>query len=173
MEIWKNIKGYEKLYQVSNLGNIRSLDRYVYNTYKNRLVKGKIKKLTNNEKGYLKVTLYKNGKSQTREVQRIVAETFIHNIENKPQVNHIDGNKHNNRVENLEWVTAQENTIHSIEVLEKGLVPVLQYDLENNFITAYYSVKEAGIKNNIKPCSISNCINGRRKTAGGYIWVMG
>lgn len=172
MEIWKDIPGYEGLYQVSNLGNIKSLDRYVFGIYKDRFIRGKIKKLTINKKGYLKITLFKNGKGNTREVHRIIAEAFIPNIENKSQVNHIDGNKQNNNVENLEWVTPRENNIHSIEVLEHCKKAVIQFDLNGKFVNGYMSIKEAAEKNNLKPCSISNCINGRKKTAGGYEWVL-
>lgn len=172
-EAWKDIKDYEGLYQVSNTGKIKSIDRYVnYKLNKKRLIKGSIKKLTLNEKGYLKVTLFKNGKGCTREIQRIVAETFIPNLDNKEQVNHIDGNKQNNNINNLEWCSPRENTIHSINVLEHYKKPVIQFDLKGKYVNAYMSIKEAGEKNNIRPCSISNCINGRRLTAGGYQWAL-
>ena len=102
MEIWKDIKGFEGLYQVSNLGRIKSIDRYVgYKGIGKRLVKGSEKFGTVTKKGYLKVTLFKNGIGTTKEIQRIVAEAFIDNPHQKEQVNHIDGNKHNNKVDNL------------------------------------------------------------------------
>ena len=171
MEIWQNIAGYEGLYQVSNLGRIKSLDRYVhYRDTRKRLIKGEYKKGTINKKGYLKVTLYKDGKGNTREIQRIVAETFIDNPLNKEQVNHIDGNKQNNKADNLEWCTPRENSLHALYVLKKGLVPVNQYDLKGNFIKSYSSVKETDEKTNTARCSISNVICGRRNKAGGYIW---
>lgn len=171
-EIWRDIPGYEGLYQVSNLGRVRSLDRYVF-TIKGcgkRFVSGEIKKPTQRKSGYLKTGLYKEGKSKTREVQRLVAEAFIDNPLGKTQVNHIDGDKTNNCVSNLEWVTPQENTIHSFTVLKRGLRKVHQCDLDGNIINTFDSVKEASERTNVARCSISNVIHGRRNKAGGYVW---
>lgn len=105
-EIWKDIKGYEKLYQVSNLGNVRRI-KFI----NNRTQKDKIKmlKLIKDKKGYLKINLWKNNKSKMFLVHRIVAETFILNPNNLPQVNHKDENKSNNCVENLEWCSQKYN----------------------------------------------------------------
>lgn len=105
-EIWKDIKGYEKLYQVSNLGNVRRI-KFI----NNRTQKDKIKmlKLIKDKKGYLKINLWKNNKSKMFLVHRIVAETFILNSNNLPQVNHKDENKSNNCVENLEWCSQKYN----------------------------------------------------------------
>lgn len=173
MEIWKDIEGYEELYQVSNLGRIRSLDRYVgYKGIKKRLIKGSLKIGTVTQKGYVKVTLFKNGKGTTREIQRIVAETFINNPDCKEQVNHIDGDKQNNRVDNLEWCSPKENTIHAKKVLKKGIKRVNQYDLQGNFIRSFSSIKEAGEVTNIPRCSISNVVCGRRNKAGKYKWKL-
>lgn len=173
MEIWKDIAGYEELYQVSNLGRIKSLDRYVgYKGIGKKFVKGSEKIATVTKKGYLKVTLFKNGRGTTREIQRIVAETFIDNPLQKEQVNHIDGNKHNNRVDNLEWCSPRENTIHAKEVLKKGIKRVNQYDLRGNYIKSYMSIKEASESTNIPRCSISNVVCGRRKRAGNYMWKL-
>lgn len=171
MEIWKDIKGYEGLYQISNLGNVKSLDRTIgYKEGKTRQWKGEIKKPTITDKGYLKVGLYKNGKSKTREIQRIVAETFIDNPRNVQQVNHINGIKTDNRVENLEWVTPLENDLHRIYVLKKGLKKVIQYDLKGNYIQTFDSVAEASKQTGANQHSISNVACGRRNKAGGYIW---
>ena len=105
-EIWKDIKGYEKLYQVSNLGKVRRI-KFI----NNRTQKDKIKmlKLIKDKKGYLKINLWKNNKSKMFLVHRIVAETFILNPNNLPQVNHKDENKSNNCVENLEWCSQKYN----------------------------------------------------------------
>lgn len=99
-EIWKDIIGYEGLYQVSSLGRVRSLDRYDSN---NHFLKGRILKLSANGKGYLKVALNSNGKAKTYSVHRLVLQSFIPNPDNLPQVNHKDENKTNNNVDNLEW----------------------------------------------------------------------
>lgn len=174
-EEWRYVKGYEGMYLVSNFGNVKSLDRPISckgRKDKLRIISGKMKKPTLNDKGYLKVTLFKNGHGKTREIQRIVAETFIPNPMNKPQVNHIDGNKTNNCVDNLEWATSHENMWHSANVLKNALKAVDQYDLKGNYIATYESAIDAARKNHIKPCSISNVIYGRRNKAGGYVWKM-
>ncbi len=103
MEIYKDVKGYEGLYQVSNLGNVKSLHG-----------KGKIMRLGKMKKGYLLVELSKNAVRKGVLVHRLVALAFIPNPENKPQINHKDGVKSNNNLSNLEWVTAIENSRHSI-----------------------------------------------------------
>ena len=116
MEIWKDIKNYEELYQVSNYGRIRSLNHMVKTGIKHnesRLAKGKILKLNLKRNGYLSVDLCKDGKTKTIQVHRLVAQTFILNQENKTQVNHMNTIKTDNRVSNLEWVTPKENMEHA------------------------------------------------------------
>ncbi len=170
-EVWKDIKGFEGFYQVSNKGRIRGVERVIEYRYgKKRIWKGKIKKPTVTKKGYLKVGLFKGKQKVTREIQRIVAETFIENPLKKEQVNHIDGNKKNNSVENLEWVTPRENTLHSIYTLGNTLKKVSQYDINGNYLMTFQSVKEAGEKTGIPRCSISNVIHGRRHKAGNCLW---
>lgn len=116
-EIWKDVNGYE--YQVSNKGNVRSKDKhqFFWNSVKNceRVLKGRLLKPYKYESGYLIVTLYKNGKPKPILVHRLVAETFIENPLNKKEVNHIDCDKGNNNVSNLEWVTPKENMQHAIK----------------------------------------------------------
>ena len=106
-EIWKDIKDYEQLYVVSNTGKIKSLARKNTN--------GGILKPSHNKDGYLQVILCKNGKTKCFKCHRLVAEQFIPNLNNKPEVNHIDGNKENNDISNLEWVTTSENVIHAFK----------------------------------------------------------
>lgn len=126
-EIWKDIKGYEGIYQVSNLGNVRSLDRYVRNGQGLRLIKSRLLKLKAYE-DYIMVTLsHKNVHKQCC-VHRLVAETFINNPNNYPCINHKDCNKLNNNVENLEWCTYQYNNIYG-DRLEK----TAKTKLENNY----------------------------------------
>lgn len=114
-EIWKDIEDYEGLYQVSNFGRIKSLDKIVKGRNNYHLRKGKILIGRNDGGGYLMVALYKNRKRKDIKIHRLVAQAFIPNIENKPEINHIDRNKNNNSDSNLEWVTSKENSIHFIE----------------------------------------------------------
>jgi hypothetical protein len=117
-EIWKDIQGYEGLYQVSNLGRIKSLGRTIKRIGPkgkifDRTYPEKVLKYGKDKKGYYRTVLSLDGINTTVKVHRIVAQTFIPNPENKPQVNHIDGNKTNNRIDNLEWCNNQENQDHS------------------------------------------------------------
>lgn len=116
-EIWKDIKNYEGLYQVSNRGRIRSINRTIVDNWCVREFKGRILNPTehNGKLPYLYVSLSKQGKIKKFFIHRLVAETFIPNPKNKSQVNHINGNPQNNNVINLEWVTNAENTQHAYD----------------------------------------------------------
>lgn len=119
-EIWKDIVGYEGYYQVSNLGRIRSLDRTVTSRNTTRTIRGKIlKPKINSINGYNSVMLGMSGVAKYVRVHRVVAQSFIDNPDNKPEINHINGNKSDNRVLNLEWVTHRENHKHRISVLKQ------------------------------------------------------
>ena len=110
-EEWRPIEGYEGLYEVSNLGRVRSLDMYVKSRYGNyRLHKGKVLSPTKDRYGYLTVTLNCNGKSKTIKIHRLVAQAFLPNPDNLPQVNHRDENPSNDNVDNLEWCNAKYNS---------------------------------------------------------------
>lgn len=118
IEIWKDIKDLPN-YQISNLGRVKSKERITNVGIKNvKQIKRKerILKLFHNKKGYTQVVLYVDKKPYPVKIHRLVAEAFIPNPENKPQVNHIDGNKQNNRVDNLEWCTCKENMEHSYKI---------------------------------------------------------
>lgn len=174
MEQWKNIKETNGIYQVSNEGRVKRVGKY-----RNQFIEWEsehILKPAIHDRGYLFVQLSINNKIYRRYVHRLVAEAFIPNLENKPTVNHIDGNKLNNDVSNLEWATYLENNIHAYNVLgknnknKKGSKPVLQYDLQGNFIKEYSSIREAQRQTEIY--AIDKVCKGQqgRKQAGGYVW---
>ena len=117
IEEWKNIPEFEG-YQISNIGRVRSIDRFSGN--RKGIIKGKELVQTSNKRRYLEVRLFKNNKSTAKVIHRLVANAFIPNPESKPQVNHIDGNKLNNRVDNLEWMSNSENQKHAYSL---GLQP--------------------------------------------------
>ena len=122
MEEWRDIKGYEGIYQISNLGRIKSLSKkvYMYNHIAKRKIevtfKEKIRKQRIGKDGYYLINLNKDNKMITYRVHRLVGENFIENKDNKPYINHKDGNKLNNNVLNLEWCTAKENIKHGWEI---------------------------------------------------------
>jgi len=107
-EIWKDITGYKDIYQVSNLGRVKSLSRFQSKT--EIILKGEIDK-----RGYKRVRLSKDNTTKKFQIHRLVSLAFIDNINNKPQINHIDGNPSNNNVNNLEWCTQSENQIHAFK----------------------------------------------------------
>lgn len=167
-EIWEEIKGYGGSYLISNLGNIKSI-------HKNwSILNKKVDRY-----GYYCATLSLNGKHKTFTIHRLVAQAFIPNPENKPQVNHKDGNKLNNCVENLEWCTNKENHIHAWKIgLQKKRFGkyndkskrVYQYDKQMNFICEYESTRDVERKTGFDHSHISDCCIGKTKQAYGYIW---
>lgn len=174
-EIWKDAPNYKGLYQVSNTGKVRSLN---YNrTKKQRELKpimlGK----------YYAVALFKNKVKEVFLVHRLVANTYIQNLQNKQYVNHKDGNKLNNDVNNLEWVTPSENNIHAFKMglnkpPSKGKFgrenhlskKVYQLNEENAIINCFYGLREAERITGINHTLISRCCKNKAKTAGGYKW---
>ena len=159
-EEWKDIPNYEGLYQISNLGNIkRKKDNYIF-------------KKNKNNGGYRIVTLTKNKIEKNVSVHRLVAQAFIPNPNNLPQINHIDGNKMNNNVNNLEWCTQSENMKHAyinnLEV-QKGK-KIIQYDIDMNIIKIWNKMIDAENQLNISHSKISMVCQGKRNKAGGFIW---
>jgi hypothetical protein len=122
-----------------------------------------------NRYGYVKLGLYKNG-YKNHEVHRLVALAFLKNPNKLPQVNHIDGKRDNNVVTNLEWVSAQDNALHSSKILgykPKGIC-VQQLNENGRIVRCYISISDASLKSGVN--GISNVLSGKRKTAGGFIW---
>lgn len=185
MENWRDIEGYEGLYQISNIGRVKSLERTVPNynqtgfTNSFKRIKERIMKTKKDRKGYLYVELYNNGKSKVFKIHRLVAMMFLSNVDNKPQVNHLDGNKENNCVDNLEWCTNIENQRHAWYTgLQKPKFSennpkakkVLQYDLQGNFIREWNCMMDIERKMNISHTSISLCCRNKVENIKGYIW---
>jgi hypothetical protein len=177
-EIWKDIKGYEGLYQVSNLGNVRSL------RYRNR---DEVRELflKPHARGYLQVELHKNGKRKMFTVHRLVAMAFVDGYEENKQVNHIDEDKKNNVSTNLEWVSASQNVLHSIshrKVVDGKLRyypkfqartdkrPVVQMSLDGEIIKRWESTIKVKEKLGYSDWSVKQCCRGNRQTAYGYKW---
>lgn len=166
-ENWKDVVGYEGIYKISTLGRIKNSKNKIIKQYKNH-------------KGYLITQLSKCKDKKTFIVHRLVAGTFIPNPENKPQVNHINCNKEDNRVVNLEWVTNNENKLHAKEnglckAIKGGQNPLAkkinQYDLDGNLIKKWDCINDVVRCFDLKTgANICECCKGNLKTAYGYIW---
>ena len=175
-ERWEPIKGYEDLYEISNLGCVRRIDQIMtvntpHNGIYTKTWHGRIiKPIPSN--GYLRIDLCKNNKIIRKSIHRLVAETFIPNPENRPQVNHINGIKTDNRVENLEWVTASENSTHAYRIL-KRIPPrntcIICIETGKKYIKMLDAQKDTGIL----ITSICNHLAGKSKHAGGFHWKRG
>jgi hypothetical protein len=181
LEEWRDLVGYEGLYLISNNGKLKSLDKVIpYIDGRMKHMKGKMLKQcraktpgrSEDDTGYLQSRLTKNGKSKAWNVHILVARTFIPNPENKPIVNHKDGNKLNNYISNLEWATYSENNQHAYDNnLKSDNTPVLKINLDNgDVIDRYNSIHEAGRKNNINKSNIHSVCNNKRNHAGGFNW---
>ena len=165
-EIWKNVKEFNGLYEVSSNGRMKSYKRYK---------EGKILKLSKYSNGYLFVKLspmntHRGEYKKAYSVHRLVAETFIPNPNNYPCVNHKDGNKQNNNVDNLEWCTYSYNTKHAYKNNLKRTIHINQYELNGDFIKQWSSIKEASNTLNISYVGIVQCCRHRSKSSGNYIW---
>ena len=166
-EIWRDIKGCEGKYQVSNTGMVKSLN------YR-RTGKERILKLDDNGHGYLYVSLSKDGKGKSYPVHKLVATAFLENPNNLPEVNHKDEDKTNNCVENLEWCSKLYNINYgtgSKRSAEKRSKPVYSINKESGLITYWESIMEAERQTGISNSHISKCCQGKRKSAGGYYWM--
>lgn len=174
--MWKQVKGYEGLYEASIDGQIRNFKtKKVLNPYG-----FKTKARGSEGYRYYKVKLYKDGgkSCKTHILHRLIAMTHIENPDNKPEVNHIDGNRTNNASSNLEWVTRKENLEHAVKL---GLIDITkmtdvtkkkvqQLDMDGNLIKTWGSLSEAARGLNLQIANISHCCSGRIKSTGGYKW---
>lgn len=181
-EIWKNIKDYEGLYQVSNWGRVKSLKRLVKSHNKwgecYITINEKILKTFDNNLGYLFIRLSKNNKIKNYYIHKLVAEHFIPNPNNLPEVNHKDECKSNNIYTNLEWCDRKYNVNYGnrLKKISKKLKnkkewskPVIQYTLDGQFVKEWESINEAD-RNGYNHGHIAACCLGKRKTHKGYIW---
>lgn len=174
MELWKDIPGFERLYQASVNGEIRSLAHIRKNGTNKYIQKGKLLKFNKNPNGYLQVRLSKNGVVRTYRVNRLIALTFIENPQNKETVNHINGDKLDNNVSNLEWATPKEQAIHRHKVLKvpysdcKYCREANKKKIIRNDGKIYNSLLEA--KNDLgnKNAHITEVCQGKLKTTCGY-----
>ena len=155
IEEFRDVVGFEDLYEVSDEGRVRNKNT------------GRILKPNKINKGYLQVILCKDGERKPALVHRLVAKAFISNPNHYPQVNHIDENKSNNHVENLEYCTNQYNIRYSAYKKNK---PVNQYALDGRLLNTYKSIKEASEKTGIDKSNICNCCLGKIKSSGNFIW---
>lgn len=170
MEEWKDIPGYEGSYRVSNLGRVKSLSKTITKLRKGKIVsyklKGRVLKTVCTRYGYVEVNL--GSRNRHKLVHRLVAETFLPNPENKPQVNHIDGNKQNNRVENLEWASCSENMYHSCHIL--GQMRRSEQDKPVRCVDTgkeYPTISSAARDNNVWRENVRRVLSGKCKTTGG------
>jgi len=174
-EIWKAVLGYEGYYEISNWGNVKSINRTIITSigHKNKL-KSKLLKYCIDKGGYFNVGLSKNNKTKRYLVHNLEAKTFIPNPENKPTVNHIDGIKTNNYIDNLEWATISEQAIHALKyklrVMPNNGRNIIQLNSNGEKVNKFNDVHEAQRLTNIGYSSIWKCCNNQRKTAGGFIW---
>lgn len=157
-EIWRDIKGYEGIYQVSNFGNVKRLVGF---GCRNERIRKTFKK---KKYPYLRVNLCKNNIHQIFSIHRLVAEAFIPNPNNLPEVNHKDENVQNNRVDNLEWCNHLYNCEYSFAK------PVNQYTLSGDFVREWDSATTIQKELNIFGSSVNSCCRGKLKSAGGFKW---
>ena len=173
-EEWRDVVGYEGRYQVSSMGRVKSLERKVRHWRGGeRIQKERILKPSNDRRGYLLVSLCDGEKRKTFSVHRLVCQAFHENPDNKPQVNHINEIKTDNRACNLEWCTCKQNVNHGTRTersAKSRSKPVGQYTLDGELVKIWPSPCEAGKQIGLSDSHVSKVANGKLKTAYGYIW---
>ena len=168
-EVWKDITNYEGLYQISNLGRIKSLKRYEKCGEKLRIRNERFLK-QRKTMGYFYVILCKNGKSKTYRTHKLVAKEFVSNPLNFLQVNHIDGNKENNFANNLEWCTCKYNIQEAYRLKLCKTKKIKQYDLKGNYIKTWESIASASKELGLDASAITKCCKKKRNKCGNYFW---
>lgn len=173
-EIWKDIEGFEGIYQVSNMGRVRSLDRYIKCGSGVRLMKGQIMLPILKKDGYYQVALWKNGgKPKWCTVHRLVAQAFIPNPDCKPQIDHVNTIKTDNRVENLRWATQEENNRNPITLgkyVKSHLNPIVQMDSKGFFKNLYRSCANAEKLNCFGDATVCRWVKGINSPKNGDQW---
>lgn len=177
-EIWKDIDGFLGCYQISNIGRVKSLSRHVvYSNGRVHLVKEKIIRLSRDRKGYLRACLVDvNKKKYSRQVHRLVAKAFLPNPQNLPQVNHINEIHEDNRVENLEWCTAEYNLNYGNRnrlASDSRGKDVIQFTLDGKFVCRHTGARNAARALGLHPkfgANIASCAHHKRHVAYGYKW---
>ena len=175
-EIWKPVKGYEGLYEVSNLGRVKTL---VKKGNRNEFVMTP----THSKYGYMSIHLYKNTERKRKLVHRLIAIAFIENPENKATINHENGVHDDNRIENLTWATQKENNQHAYDVLKRkgpstgkfgkdnpGSKIIYQLSMDGKVLKKFYGLRDAGRQMNLNYKNISGAALGSTKSCGGYKW---
>lgn len=173
-ECWGWYPGYEGIAQVSTRGQVQTVDRWITDKNgKKRFIKGRILRPVRGKDGYLRVTLSRDGKQRTYKVHRLVAETWLDNPENKPQVNHLDENKENCSVENLSYCSAKANINWGTGIKRRAAsrsMPVQAIDVKTGEVVLEFpSMMEAGRKG-FDQAHVSLCCRGKRRTHKGYKW---
>lgn len=168
-ELWKDIKGYEGLYKISNMGRVKSFRQWTRASCPDEYILKP--SIANN--GYCQVTLYKDAKKKKFLVHRLVAEAFLPNPHNLPHINHKDENRLNNIVDNLEWCTPRYNNNYGTARLRSSLTqghPVKQYLVSGQWIATYATPSIASKITGISTPNINSCARGASQLAGGYLW---
>ena len=175
IEIWKDVIGYEGLYQVSNLGRVKSLAKIAKNKYGEFMLKDRIMKTHIKLDGYRSVTFVKNGKVKLHSVHRLVAKAFVPNPNNYHEVNHIDEDKTNSRFDNLEWCNRLYNVNYGtgierrIESRRKNNLKILQLDETGTIIKEWNDLNEI-IDNGYSKTGVWKCCKGYQEIHRGYRW---
>lgn len=173
-EIWKDIEGFEGLYQISNMGRVKSVERMKWSGKCYYKAPEKILKAGKSSGGYLFVWLCKDGKGKWCVIHRLVAKAFLPNPEELPEVNHIDEDKTNNCVTNLEWCSKKYNINYGTRrrrALEKINKPVISISKISGLIMEYPSAAEAERMTGVYSTHITRCCKGKQKSSGGFYWM--